>query len=102
MLRPTVVSRLVALINVDIHPTFVLTFPSYKISHCSLKLIAPSVCITYAGIVVGVRMLHGDLEQVRKEEPVLMRGIAITRKLGFSDVIMPGMPPYITLLKIPC
>lgn len=57
---------------------------------------------TNCGIVVGVRMLHGDLEQVRKEEPVLMRGIAITRKLGFSDVIMPGdvrNDLYLTLVR---
>jgi hypothetical protein len=35
-------------------------------------------------------MLHGDLEKVKKEEPLLLKGAAITRKLGFSDVIMPG------------
>ncbi len=44
----------------------------------------------FAGMVVAMKMLHGDLEQVKKEEPVLTRGMAITRKLGFSDVIMPG------------
>ncbi len=35
-------------------------------------------------------MFHGDLEQVRREEPVLLRGVNVTKKLGFADVIMPG------------
>jgi len=31
------------------------------------------------------------MEQVRRENPMIFnRGVAITRKLGFPDVIMPG------------
>ncbi|XP_066601007.1 dedicator of cytokinesis protein 3 isoform X2 [Prorops nasuta] len=42
------------------------------------------------GIVVSLRMLHGELSQVRGEYPLLFKNICLTRKLGFSDVIMPG------------
>ena len=35
-------------------------------------------------------MFHGDLDQVKKEEPVLLRGVNVVKKLGFPDVIMPG------------
>lgn len=31
------------------------------------------------------------MEQIRRENPMIFnRGLAITRKLGFPDVIMPG------------
>ncbi|XP_012533282.2 dedicator of cytokinesis protein 3 isoform X1 [Monomorium pharaonis] len=42
------------------------------------------------GIVVSLRMLHGELSQVREENPLLFKNICLTKKLGFSDVIMPG------------
>ncbi|XP_070558084.1 dedicator of cytokinesis protein 3-like isoform X2 [Ptychodera flava] len=43
------------------------------------------------GIPLSVKMLHGDMNQLRKENPLLFsRGINIVRKLGFADVIMPG------------
>ncbi|XP_043283024.1 dedicator of cytokinesis protein 3 isoform X2 [Venturia canescens] len=42
------------------------------------------------GIVVSLRVLHGELCQVREENPLLFKNICLTRKLGFSDVIMPG------------
>lgn len=42
------------------------------------------------GIVVSLRMLHGELSQVRDENPLLFKNICLTKKLGFSDVIMPG------------
>lgn len=35
-------------------------------------------------------MLHGELSQVREENPLLFKNICLTKKLGFSDVIMPG------------
>uniref|UniRef100_A0A8C1RC70 Dedicator of cytokinesis 4b n=1 Tax=Cyprinus carpio TaxID=7962 RepID=A0A8C1RC70_CYPCA len=48
-------------------------------------------------------LLHGDIEQLRREYMVLFtRGVSITKKLGFSDVIMPGEMRndlYITLEK---
>uniref|UniRef100_A0A8C3ARK8 Dedicator of cytokinesis 4b n=1 Tax=Cyclopterus lumpus TaxID=8103 RepID=A0A8C3ARK8_CYCLU len=55
------------------------------------------------GLAVGLQLLHGDIEQLRREYMVLFtRGVSITRKLGFSDVIMPGEMRndlYITLEK---
>ncbi|XP_012288369.1 dedicator of cytokinesis protein 3 [Orussus abietinus] len=42
------------------------------------------------GIVVSLRVLHGELLQVREEHPLLFKNICLTKKLGFSDVIMPG------------
>ena len=43
-----------------------------------------------AGLVVALRLLHGDIDQARKDQPILLRGITVVQKLGFSDVIMPG------------
>ncbi|XP_016844337.1 dedicator of cytokinesis protein 3 isoform X2 [Nasonia vitripennis] len=42
------------------------------------------------GIVVSFRVLHGELCQVREDNPLLFKNICLTKKLGFSDVIMPG------------
>ncbi|XP_061618456.1 dedicator of cytokinesis protein 4b isoform X5 [Phyllopteryx taeniolatus] len=43
------------------------------------------------GLAVALQLLHGDIDQLRREYMVLFtRGVSITRKLGFSDVIMPG------------
>jgi dedicator of cytokinesis protein 3 len=44
----------------------------------------------FSGIVISLKMLHGELLQVREENPILFKNISLTRKLGFSDVIMPG------------
>uniref|UniRef100_UPI00358E5EA5 dedicator of cytokinesis protein 4 isoform X3 n=1 Tax=Myxine glutinosa TaxID=7769 RepID=UPI00358E5EA5 len=53
------------------------------------------------GILVALQLFYGDLDQVRRENPyIFTRGLAITRKLGFSEVIMPGdvrNEMYITL-----
>ena len=51
------------------------------------------------GILVSFKMYHGTLEQVKKEEPSTFRHIAIARKLGFSDVIMPGK---LTVIDVVC
>lgn len=37
-----------------------------------------------------MRILHGELSKVREENPLLFKNITLTKKLGFSDVIMPG------------
>lgn len=51
-----------------------------------------------SGLAVALQLLHGDIEQLRREYMVLFtRGVSITRKLGFSDVIMPGKTPPNTL-----
>lgn len=54
-----------------------------------------SLCFC-AGLVVTLRMFHGELDQVKKEEPVLLRGVNIVKKLGFPDVIMPGKNSHIS------
>ncbi|XP_073508062.1 dedicator of cytokinesis protein 4 isoform X5 [Phyllobates terribilis] len=55
------------------------------------------------GLAVSLQLLHGDIEQIRRDySSVFTRGVSITRKLGFSDVIMPGEMRndlYITLEK---
>uniref|UniRef100_A0A3Q3DTZ1 Dedicator of cytokinesis 4b n=1 Tax=Hippocampus comes TaxID=109280 RepID=A0A3Q3DTZ1_HIPCM len=53
-------------------------------------------------LAVALQLLHGDIDQLRREYMVLFtRGVSITRKLGFSDVIMPEMRNdlYVTLEK---
>ena len=40
-------------------------------------------------------MVHGELEQATKENPLLLKNVCITKKLGFSDVIMPGDVRYV-------
>ncbi|GAB6029592.1 hypothetical protein CHUAL_005335 [Chamberlinius hualienensis] len=42
------------------------------------------------GIVVSLKLLHGVLSQVQQENPLLFKNVALTHKIGFSDVIMPG------------
>ncbi|KAF4516778.1 hypothetical protein B566_EDAN004617 [Ephemera danica] len=42
------------------------------------------------GIDVSLRLLHGELPQVREEHALLFKNVSLTRKLGFPDVIMPG------------
>lgn len=47
-----------------------------------------------AGLIISLQLLRGDMDQVRRENPLLFgRGVAISRKLGFPDVIMPGESP---------
>ncbi|XP_061582995.1 dedicator of cytokinesis protein 3-like isoform X8 [Cololabis saira] len=54
----------------------------------STKYTAPS---TNYGLIISLQLLRGDMEHVRRENPLIFsRGVAITRKLGFPDVIMPG------------
>ncbi|XP_054640181.1 dedicator of cytokinesis protein 3-like isoform X2 [Dunckerocampus dactyliophorus] len=43
------------------------------------------------GLIISLQLLRGDLEDLRREKKaVLSGGVAMTRKLGFPDVIMPG------------
>ncbi|XP_072307878.1 dedicator of cytokinesis protein 3 isoform X5 [Eucyclogobius newberryi] len=43
------------------------------------------------GLIISLQLFRGDMEQVRRENPLIFnRGVAVTRKLGFPDVIMPG------------
>ncbi|ELV10406.1 Dedicator of cytokinesis protein 3 [Tupaia chinensis] len=53
----------------------------------SAKYSAPSAS---HGLIISLQLLRGDMEQIRRENPLIFnRGLAITRKLGFPDVIMP-------------
>ncbi|NXQ41222.1 DOCK2 protein, partial [Catharus fuscescens] len=58
------------------------------------------------GLWVSLKMLWGDLSQVRKDHPHLVdRSTAVARKLGYPEVIMPGKcgdvrnDIYLTLLQ---
>ncbi|KAM8799886.1 dedicator of cytokinesis protein 3 [Eudromia elegans] len=66
----------------------------------STKYTAPS---SNYGLIISLQLLRGDMEQVRRENPMIFsRGVAVTRKLGFPDVIMPGdirNDLYLTLEK---
>lgn len=44
------------------------------------------------GLWVSLRLLHGDLKQVSEEHPALVQvsQVAISRKLGFPEIILPG------------
>ncbi|XP_053698434.1 dedicator of cytokinesis protein 3 isoform X2 [Sabethes cyaneus] len=42
------------------------------------------------GLVVSLKLIHGGLGQAKIEQPILFQGTAITKKVGFPDVIMPG------------
>uniref|UniRef100_A0A8D2JFC7 Dedicator of cytokinesis protein 4 n=1 Tax=Varanus komodoensis TaxID=61221 RepID=A0A8D2JFC7_VARKO len=44
-----------------------------------------------AGLAVSLQLLHGDIEQIRRDyTSMFTHGLSITRKLGFSNIIMPG------------
>ncbi|KAJ7999325.1 hypothetical protein DPEC_G00193210 [Dallia pectoralis] len=54
----------------------------------STKYTAPS---TNYGLIISLQLLRGEMEQIKRENPVIFnRSVAMTRKLGFPDVIMPG------------
>lgn len=42
------------------------------------------------GIILSLRVFHGELAQIREENQLLLKNIGATKKLGFPDVIMPG------------
>ena len=44
------------------------------------------------GLWVSLRLLHGDLKQVSEEHPALVQAssVAVSRKLGFPEIILPG------------
>lgn len=54
------------------------------------------------GIVISLRVLDGDLRQIREENPLAFKNVSTTKKMGFPDVIMPGHVRndlYVTLEK---
>lgn len=42
------------------------------------------------GVMISVKMLHGELRIIKEENPLLFKNVCLTSKLGFPDVIMPG------------
>lgn len=53
------------------------------------KNVSPS--LLPAGLIISLQLLRGELEQIRREnQAVFNRALALTRKLGFPDVILPG------------
>ena len=52
-----------------------------------------SICCV-PGVLLSLRVLHGGLAQLRRDSPLLLKHAAVTRKLGFPDVIMPGDVRY--------
>ncbi|KAJ8981636.1 hypothetical protein NQ317_000864 [Molorchus minor] len=42
------------------------------------------------GLMISVKMLHGELRMIKEENPLLFKNVCLTSKLGFPDVIMPG------------
>ncbi|XP_074036384.1 dedicator of cytokinesis spg isoform X2 [Leptinotarsa decemlineata] len=53
------------------------------------KFSALSAHINY-GIMISVKMLHGELRTIKEENTLLFKNVSLTNKLGFPDVIMPG------------
>ncbi|KAF6209244.1 hypothetical protein GE061_014989 [Apolygus lucorum] len=55
------------------------------------------------GLKLFLKMLHGDLKQLREGDPHLMIGpVAVARKMGFPEVILPGdvrNDLYLTLIS---
>lgn len=63
-----------------------LSFPShfYTQTHHNHHPLPP-------GLIISLQLLRGELEQIRREnQAVFNRALALTRKLGFPDVILPG------------
>lgn len=47
--------------------------------------------LSFAGLWVTMKMLVGDVSQIRKDYPHLVdRNTVVARKLGFPEIIMPG------------
>ncbi|XP_031345086.1 dedicator of cytokinesis protein 3 isoform X3 [Photinus pyralis] len=47
-------------------------------------------CQPNYGIILSLKLLHGELKQIKEENPLLFKNMSLTNKLGFPDVIMPG------------
>ncbi|XP_034296012.1 dedicator of cytokinesis protein 3 isoform X3 [Pantherophis guttatus] len=66
----------------------------------STKYTAPS---SNYGLIISLQIVRGEMEQIRREYPIIFnRGVSITRKIGFPDVIVPGdirNDLYLTLEK---
>ena len=54
----------------------------------------PGIFPPHTGVVVSLRLLRGELTALRHEYIHLLKGVPMTQKLGFPDVIMPGDVRY--------
>ena len=52
-------------------------------------------CVGLSGVLLSLRLLQGSLAQLRRDSPLLLKHAAVTRKLGFPDIIMPGDVRYV-------
>lgn len=63
----------------------------YSIVRCYRKGSLKCACVYFLGLNVSLQLLHGDMEQIRKDYMRLFtRNVSITKRLGFSDIIIPG------------
>jgi len=42
------------------------------------------------GLIVGLKMLTGNLTSIKQDHPILLKTAVNTKKLGFPDIIYPG------------
>ncbi len=42
------------------------------------------------GIDVSLKLLDGSFAKVEEENPMVLKNMSLTRKMGYPDVIMPG------------
>uniref|UniRef100_A0A674K0Z6 Dedicator of cytokinesis 4 n=1 Tax=Terrapene triunguis TaxID=2587831 RepID=A0A674K0Z6_9SAUR len=67
-------SKLTIVLNVVLYHSYVFCFFS-----------------SFPGLAVSLQLFHGDIEQIRRDyTSMFTHGVSITRKLGFSNIIMPG------------
>lgn len=62
----------------------------FQLHEMLIKKVSGKFSPISGSIGVSVKMLHGELLQLRQEQPLLFQCAAITRKMGFPDIIMPG------------
>uniref|UniRef100_A0A8C9G3X7 Dedicator of cytokinesis 4 n=1 Tax=Pavo cristatus TaxID=9049 RepID=A0A8C9G3X7_PAVCR len=67
----------------------VLSIWGYEYTQAHLKIQKEQDGLS--SLAVSLQLLHGDIEQIRREyTSMFTHGVSITRKLGFSNIIMPG------------
>uniref|UniRef100_A0A8C3SI77 Dedicator of cytokinesis 1 n=1 Tax=Chelydra serpentina TaxID=8475 RepID=A0A8C3SI77_CHESE len=82
-----------------------LSFDVYKTLLCLFKNWKICLILTFyaSGLWVTLKLLPGDIHQIRKEFPHLVdRSTAVARKMGFPEIIMPGdvrNDIYVTLVQ---
>lgn len=68
-------------------PTILLMRNGFKnLSYTVLILII----VFFLGFMISLKIIHGTLDEVKKNYPTLIKSAALTQKRWFSHVIMPG------------